>query len=127
MRKLAADVIIVKHGKILLIKRADEPFKGEWGLPGGHIDEGETIEDAALREAREETGLNVKLESFVGIFSDPKRDPRGTISVTYSATVIDGELTENSEVEDIKWFEITKLPPLFSDHKKIVQTYFGYD
>ena len=72
--------------KILLIQRGLEPFKGQWALPGGFVDVGETVEEAAVREMREETGLDVQLERLVGVYSDPERDPRGhNVSVVFLA------------------------------------------
>ena len=77
--KLAADGIILENGKILLIKRRNEPFKDKWALPGGFVEYGEKVEDAAVREVFEETGLKTKIMDLVGIYSDPNRDPRGHI------------------------------------------------
>lgn len=59
-----------------MIKRKNEPFKGSWAFPGGFVEYGETIEEAALREVQEETGLNVKITNLVGIYSDVRMDPR---------------------------------------------------
>lgn len=127
MRKMAADVLIVRHGKILMLKRNTEPFLGYWCLPGGHLEGDETIEETARREAKEETGLDVKLESLIGVFSDPKRDPRKTISVAFSATVAEGEAKINEESTDLRWFDITRLPKkIASDHLEIIKKYFGY-
>jgi len=128
MKKMAADVLIVKHGKILMLKRNIEPFLGYWCLPGGHLEGDETIEETAQREAKEETGLEVKLENLIGVFSDPKRDPRKIISVAFSATIAGGKAKINDESSYFRWFEITKLPEkIAADHLKIIKTYFGYD
>ena len=83
---VTADVVIVKEtGEIALIKRRNPPFQGAWALPGGFIDYGkETIEECAVREAREETGLSVTLAGLLGVWSHPARDPRGhTITAGY--------------------------------------------
>ena len=79
------DIIIHKDGKILLIKRKNPPFG--WALPGGFVDEGETVEQAAIREAKEETGLDVQLETLLYVYSDPRRDMRQhTLSIVFTAS-----------------------------------------
>jgi len=83
---VTADIVIVSQtGEILLIQRKYPPFQGSWALPGGFIDYGrETIEECAVREAREETGLVVKLSALIGVRSRPDRDPRGhTVTAVY--------------------------------------------
>ncbi|HDI74746.1 MAG TPA: NUDIX hydrolase, partial [Thermoprotei archaeon] len=77
---LAVDtVILTEDGAIVLIKRSKDPFKGYWALPGGFVEYGETVEEAAIREAFEETGIRIELLALVGVYSDPSRDPRGHI------------------------------------------------
>ncbi|MBR9689708.1 MAG: NUDIX hydrolase [Candidatus Altiarchaeota archaeon] len=127
MRQVAVDAVIVKNGKILLIKRAFEPFKGMWALPGGRLDDGETVERAAIREAKEETGFDIQLKYLIGVFSEPKRDPRGAMSIAFSAIVTGGEITPNKEAQDISWFPITDLPELAADHIKIIKKFIGFD
>lgn len=70
-------VVFDRAGRLLLIKRANPPFKGVYALPGGFVDVGETVEQAALRELHEETGIAGKSVKLIGVYSDPKRDPRG--------------------------------------------------
>ena len=70
------DIIIEEDSRIALIKRRNEPFKDHLALPGGFVNEGEKVEDAAKREAQEETSLDVDLIDILGVYSDPKRDPR---------------------------------------------------
>ena len=70
--KLTADGLILKDKKVLLIKRKNYPFKGKWALPGGFVEYNEKTEDTAIREVFEETGLNTKINSLVGVYSDPK-------------------------------------------------------
>ncbi|MGI8650210.1 MAG: NUDIX domain-containing protein, partial [Rubrobacter sp.] len=75
--KLTVDIVLPQSGGVVLIRRRNEPFEGQWCLPGGFVEVGESVEAAAVREMREETGLDVKLERLVGVYSDPERDPRG--------------------------------------------------
>ncbi len=89
---ITADVVVLRGRpgaeEVLLIRRAGEPFRGSWALPGGFVDEGETLAQAAARELAEETGLRVPASGLVqaGAFGDPGRDPRGwTVSVAFAA------------------------------------------
>jgi 8-oxo-dGTP diphosphatase len=121
MRPTTVDAVIIKKSRILLVKRRFEPYKGFWVVPGGFVEEGETVEQAARREAFEETGLKVKLVKFVGVYSDPKRDTkRGTIAVAFIAKPLSGKIGGDSEVEDVRWFRLDELPKLGFDHRKIV-------
>jgi ADP-ribose pyrophosphatase YjhB (NUDIX family) len=102
------NVVIVQDTKVLLIKRADAPV---WGLPGGAIDEGETVAQAALRETREETGLEVRLEQLVGIYSRPHWRFGGDIGILFRASPLGGTLvTKTDETVDAQYFEQTSLP-----------------
>jgi ADP-ribose pyrophosphatase YjhB (NUDIX family) len=108
---------------IVLIKRKNPPFG--WALPGGFVDYGESLESAALREAKEETCLDVELLYQLGAYSDPKRDPRHhTISVVFVASA-HGEPEAADDAEDVGVFDRKSLPePLAFDHAKILQDYF---
>lgn len=77
-------VVFDAHDRLLLIRRAHEPFMDRYALPGGFVDVGETVEAAALRELGEETGVGGRVEKLVGVYSDPGRDPRGhNVSVAF--------------------------------------------
>jgi len=77
-------VVFDRAGRLLLIKRAKPPFKGAYALPGGFVEIGETVEQAALRELREETGVEGTVVRLIGVYSDPKRDPRAhTVSAAF--------------------------------------------
>lgn len=77
-------VVFDRADRLLLIRRGHAPFKGRYALPGGFVDVGETVEEAALRELHEETGIEGKIVRLIGVYSDPKRDPRGhTVSTAF--------------------------------------------
>jgi 8-oxo-dGTP diphosphatase len=82
---LAVDCVVFDpHGRLLLIRRKNPPFAGQYALPGGYVEYGETTADAAARELAEETGLVSASASLVGVYSDPRRDPRGhVVSIAY--------------------------------------------
>ena len=109
--------------KVLLVRRAQEPFKGRWALPGGFIEIDESLEKAAARELQEEAAVtNVYLEQLY-TFGEPGRDPRGrTISVAYFA-LIDAErqhIKAADDADDAQWHSVFKPPRLAFDHKKIL-------
>ncbi|MFA6450104.1 MAG: NUDIX hydrolase [bacterium] len=118
---LTVDAAIIIDGKFALIKRKNEPFKGMWALPGGFVDLGESVEDATRREAKEETGLDIELIALLGVYSDPKRDPRGhTVSVVYLAKPVGGELKAADDAADAKLFAPEDDPLLAFDHAIIL-------
>ena len=110
--------------KVLLIKRAKEPFQGMWAIPGGFVRIEEDLEAAAIRELKEETGVeDVYLEQLY-TFGKPGRDPRGrVITVAYFALVNAKEfrLKASTDASDAAWFSVYKLPRLGFDHKDILE------
>jgi 8-oxo-dGTP diphosphatase len=123
---LTADTVIFTDSEppaLLLIQRANDPFAGQWALPGGFVDEQERTRSAATRELKEETGLEVHDLDLVGIYDTPRRDPRGwTVSATYWGVVPDGtEVTGSDDAGDARWFPIDRLPTLAFDHDEIVR------
>jgi len=120
---LAVDIVIVYlDGGLVLIRRANEPFIGQWAIPGGFVEIGETVEQAAVREAREETGLVVKLERLVGVYSDPNRDPRGqVVSVVYVGVPEGGELRADTDAAEVLKTKSYHDLQLAFDHRKILE------
>jgi 8-oxo-dGTP diphosphatase len=120
---VACDVVLFakRDAQVLLIRRGRPPFK--WALPGGFAEENETLEQTALRELREETGITgVRLEQLHA-FGDPGRDPRGrAISVAYFGRVQADRLSPRAgdDAADVRWHPVRKLPPLAFDHRKII-------
>ena len=115
-------VIRERDGRILLIRRKNEPFKGAYALPGGFVDLGETVEEACRREVREETGLVVDRLMLVGVYSDPGRDPRGhTVSVAYMAVLPQAPQPDpGSDAEAAEWVTDWRQLQLAFDHARIV-------
>jgi len=120
--KPTVDVILQCNGGIVLIERANPPFG--WALPGGYVDEGERVEDAARREVHEETGLTASLQSLFYVYSDPKRDPRQhTISVVFTGSA-EGQPIAGDDAAKAEVFQLDKLPtPLAFDHLQIIQDF----
>ena len=119
---LTVDGAITKNNEILLIKRKNDPFRNKWALPGGFVEYGEKVEDAVKREIKEETGFNTKIKRLIGVYSDPKRDPRGhTVSIVYTLDIIDGEIKSGDDACDAKFFDFRNLPELSFDHEKIIK------
>ena len=124
---LTVDIVLFHRSdvdvEVLLIKRGREPFKGRWAFPGGFVDKDESLEAAAARELREETGLHgIKLEQL-GAFGDPGRDPRGhTVSVVFYGTVSDRRAAiAADDAAEAKWRSASHPPTLAFDHRKILR------
>ncbi|HJZ55824.1 MAG TPA: NUDIX hydrolase [Gemmataceae bacterium] len=123
---LTVDVVLAtreSRPRVLLIRRKHEPFAGSWALPGGFVDDGERLADAARRELREETGLATGDLEQLYTAGDPGRDPRGwTVSVVYLARVRAEELTPVAadDADAVGWFPLDELPALAFDHAMIL-------
>lgn len=122
---LAVDSIILFEGGIVLIKRKNPPFQGLYALPGGFVEVGESTEDAAVRESREETGLEIDIVGLVGVYSDPNRDPRGhVVSVCYISEG-SGKLASGSDAKSAEVFRLDNLPDLAFDHSSMISDASG--
>jgi len=123
------NIIVNSEGKILLIKRSDKSknYPGYWGLVGGWIEWGETVEDALKREAREEIGCVIKVERFTGKYYDTKgRHPTKTsICLPHISKIIDGTpiVNQPEEISEVKWFSPNEIKSieLAYDHKKMLE------
>jgi len=119
-------VILYDSNHIILIKRKNPPFKGEYALPGGFVDIGETVEEACIREAKEETNINVQIKKLIGVFSKPDRDPRGhTVSVAYicEPRTKNEKPKAQDDAAELDIIPLKKLPnlKLAFDHKTIIK------
>jgi len=133
MLAVSSDAIIEKDGKIVLIYRKN--FPQGWALPGGHIDAGETLKEAAIREAKEETGLEIEIVNAstatgeIGTYDDPNRDPRKRmIGAVFAARATAGLLKASTDAKEARWFspeEALKLELCF-DHRRIIEDYMRW-
>lgn len=126
---LTVDIAIFQQSgtqvQVLLIQRGQNPFVGSWALPGGFVNMEERLEQSAVRELEEETGLVVPDLEQVHTYGDPDRDPRGrVISVAYTALLdrsAELPLRASSDAADAGWFPTADLPELAFDHQQIIQ------
>jgi len=111
--KVGVGVLVIRDGQILLVRRAVLPEIGKWSLPAGFLDRGEDPREVAVREAREETGLTVKVNSLVDVyFNPPKLQGGASIFILYSAEVIAGQATAGDDVDQVGFFSPQALPEL---------------
>ena len=127
---LSADVVTFTiHGdslNVLLIERGSEPFRGVWAIPGGFMRKGESLEETAVRELREETGVGKGFHiTQIGTWSDPKRDPRGRVITTAFAALVDATKLKPlaaTDASNVGWFPARRPPaPLAFDHAEILK------
>jgi 8-oxo-dGTP diphosphatase len=121
---LAADCAVFDAaGRVLLVRRKFPPFQGQYAVPGGFVEIGETVEDAARRELAEETGVQVRADTLrlVGVYSDPERDPRGhTCSVVFLARVPQAEPKAGDDAAAAEWIADWSNIDLAFDHAKVL-------
>ena len=122
---VTVDIIIEVNAKIVLIQRANPPYG--WALPGGFVDYGESLESSAIREAKEETSLEVTLKEQFHTYSDPDRDPRHhTVTTVFIGKGV-GTPKAADDAKRVGVFTENDLPkPIVFDHRKIIDDYFRY-
>ena len=122
---LTTDIFIFDDNfNFILIKRKNDPYKDCWALPGGFVEYGESVEIAAIREAKEETNIDVKLKDLVNVYSEPNRDPRGhTVTIVYTAKGKISNMKADSDAKEIDVFSEEKLDEIniAFDHAKIIK------
>lgn len=124
-------VLIYKDNQVLLGKRSIEPRKDTWDLPGGFIEVGETAEQGAVREAKEETSLDVKITKYLGSAPDLYGDTLvPTLVFVYAVEVISGEIAAQDDISELKWFDLDKTPqtvafPTVNDSLKMLRNYLA--
>jgi 8-oxo-dGTP diphosphatase len=127
--KLTVDAVVFGYEEgnisVLLIKRKYEPFIGHWAIPGGFIEDEESLEHAVERELHEETGIKINYLEQLYTFGKPDRDPRGrVVSIAYFGLVRPNafNILASTDAEQAQWFNINELPKLSFDHKEILKT-----
>ena len=109
--------IIIEGDRVLLVKRAHPPIQGQWSIPGGVLEVGEMVREAAVRESREETGLLVKPGELLGVYDRILRDPEQRVQyhyvlIDFLCRVVGGELLAASDAAEVRWFRREELPAL---------------
>jgi 8-oxo-dGTP diphosphatase len=127
---LTVDVVVLTEApvaRLLLVQRRYPPFADGWALPGGFVEKGEQVIDAAPRELAEETGLQPDSLRLLGVYDTPGRDPRGwTVSIVYLARVqAEVAVSGADDARDARWFAVDALPKLAFDHAVIVADALG--
>jgi 8-oxo-dGTP diphosphatase len=123
------DVILQRDSKVLMVRRRKDPFKDRLALPGGFVNEGETVEEAMKREAIEETSLEVEPVDILGVYSDPKRDPRKHIlSVVFIGIIVGGSEKAGDDAASIEWVKISDIQQqqIAFDHAQILHDYLQW-
>lgn len=119
--KVAAAVLIEQDGRILLVRRVNEPYRGFWTLPAGFIDAGEDPARAAERECLEETGLSVHVTRVLDVIAGREHDRGADIVIAYRGEIVSGNLSPGDDADAADWFEREELPPLaFTATQKIL-------
>jgi 8-oxo-dGTP diphosphatase len=117
---------------VLLVKRGHPPLQGEWSIPGGALEVGETLREAAVREAREETGLSVEATELLGVYDRVLRDPQGRtlyhyVLIDFLCRRVEGEILAAGDADEVRWYtpeEAAKLP-LADDTAEVIRLAFS--
>ncbi len=115
--KVAVGVLAERDGRLLLVRRNHAPALGRWAFPSGYVDAGEVVEDAARREVREETGVEVRLDRLLGVYSEAGNP---VVFVAFAGTIVDGEPSAGDEALEVGMFDPDALPPLPFPHDAAV-------
>lgn len=120
---LAADSMIIVGNEVLLVKRKNDPFRGQWAIPGGFVERDERLQAAALRELQEETGVLLTQIRQFGVYGEPGRDPRGrTVTFVFWTRLAEKPpIQASDDAADCSWFPLDHLPKLAFDHQQIME------
>jgi len=110
--KVAAAVLVEQDGRVLLVRRANDPFRGLWTLPAGFVDAGEDPAEAAARECLEETGLSVRVKRVVDVIAGREHMRGADFIIVYAAEILSGDLSPADDADAAEWFARDQLPPL---------------
>jgi ADP-ribose pyrophosphatase YjhB (NUDIX family) len=122
--KVAAAVLVESNERVLLVRRANEPFRGFWTLPAGFVNGGEDPAGAAMRECLEETGLTVRILRVLDVIFGLEHERGADFVIVYLAEVVSGELSPADDADAAEWFARNNLPPLaFKATKKIFENF----
>lgn len=123
----AAGVILCRDHQICLVKRKFEPRQGSWNLPAGFVELNETVEAAAVREAREETNLNVRVDRLYGVYSAFDSPKYHVIVVFYLAKIISGKLAPGDDALEARFFSLDAIPKdlAFKAHAEVIQKFIS--
>ena len=125
------DVILERDSNVLMVRRKKDPFKDFLSLPGGFVNEGETVEDAMKREAMEETSLEVHPIEILGVYSDPTRDPRKHImTVVFIGIIVGGRIRAGDDAASTEWIKLADFErqqhQIAFDHAQILHDYYHW-
>jgi 8-oxo-dGTP diphosphatase len=120
--KVAAGVVLEEGGRVLLVRRANEPFRGRWTLPAGFVDAGEDPRRAAERECLEETGLSVRVGRVLDVIAGREHERGADFVVVFQAEIVSGSITPGDDADRAEWFDLAALPALaFHATKEIMR------
>ena len=110
--KVGVGVLVLKHKKVLLVRRVMEPERGKWSIPAGYLDRGEDPKETAVREALEETGLEVVIEGLVDVYHNPPQQGGASVFILYRADVVGGKARAGDDADAVGFFGPDELPEL---------------